>query len=100
MRAGVPDSVLMLEHDGRTTRESLRNAASLLRARGLTKVLLVSDPFHMLRLRVLAVRYGLEPHLSPTRTSPISQRWAASLGYALSESLKAPAAFVFEPALD
>jgi uncharacterized SAM-binding protein YcdF (DUF218 family) len=98
-RLGVPDSALILEHEGRTTRESMRSAAAVLRATGRTRVLLVSDPFHMLRLAILARRFGLDPRLSPTRTSPISKRLSASLAYALTESLKAPAAFLFEPPL-
>jgi len=100
MKLGVPDSALVLEHEGRTTRESLRNAAMLLRAKGWTRVILVSDPFHMLRLRVLASRYGLSPRLSPTRTSPISTHITSALGYAFSESIKAPLAFIFEQGLD
>jgi len=34
-------------------------------------VLLVSDPFHSLRISAMAAELGLEAHSSPTRTSPI-----------------------------
>jgi uncharacterized SAM-binding protein YcdF (DUF218 family) len=81
---------------GDTTSESMRAVAGMLEARGLQTALLVSDPFHMLRLRVLARRFGFTPYTSPTRTSPISpnreQRWK----YIFSESIKAPLAFFFE----
>src|ERR1043166_2379759 len=69
---GIPDTVLMLETDGRTTEESVRNAAALVVTQASRSVILVSDPFHMLRLSILARRFGLEPPTSPTPTSPIS----------------------------
>jgi uncharacterized SAM-binding protein YcdF (DUF218 family) len=99
-RLGVPDSALVLEHEGRTTRESLRNAAELLLAQGWSRVMLVSDPMHMLRVAVLARRFGLEPSLSPARRSPAGDAPGEALGYLVSESFKAPTAFVFERAHD
>ena len=93
---GVPDSSILVESQGRTTSESMRAVAGMLEVRGLQSALLVSDPFHMLRLRKLARRFGFTPYTSPTQTSPISpnreQRWK----YIFSESLKAPLAFFFE----
>ena len=96
IKHGVPDTVILMETEGRTTSESMRSVAGMLEARGLQTALLVSDPFHMLRLRILARRFGFTPYTSPTRTSPISpnreQRWK----YIFSESIKAPLAFFFE----
>jgi uncharacterized SAM-binding protein YcdF (DUF218 family) len=95
-RHGVPDTAILIENEGRTTSESMRAVAGMLEARGLQTALLVSDPFHMLRLRILARRFGFTPYTSPTQTSPISpnreQRWK----YIFSESLKVPMAFFFE----
>lgn len=96
IRHGVPDTVILMETEGRTTSESMRAVAGMLEARGLQTALLVSDPFHMLRLRILARRFGFTPYTSPTQTSPISpnreQRWK----YIFSESIKAPLAFFIE----
>ena len=96
IKRDVPDTVILMETQGRTTSESMRAVAGMLEARGLQTALLVSDPFHMLRLRVLARRFGFTPYTSPTRTSPISpnreQRWK----YIFSESIKAPLTFFFE----
>ena len=95
-KRGVPDSAILVESEGRTTSESMRAVAGMLEVRGLQSALLVSDPFHMLRLRILARRFGFTPYTSPTQTSPISpnreQRWK----YIFSESIKAPLAFIFE----
>lgn len=95
-KRGVPDTLILVENEGRTTSESMKAVAGMLEVRGLQTALLVSDPFHMLRLRILARRFGFTPYTSPTRTSPIEpnreQRWK----YIFSESVKAPLAFFFE----
>jgi uncharacterized SAM-binding protein YcdF (DUF218 family) len=93
---GVPDSVIVEENAGRTTSESMRAVAGMLEVRGLQTALLVSDPFHMLRLRILARRFGFTPYTSPTRTSPIEPNRQARWKYIFSESIKAPLAFFFE----
>ena len=93
---GVPDSAILVENEGRTASESMRAVAGMLEVRGLQTALLVSDPFHMLRLRILARRFGFTPYTSPTRTSPISPNREERWKYILSESLKAPLAFFFE----
>jgi uncharacterized SAM-binding protein YcdF (DUF218 family) len=93
---GVPDSAILVENEGRTTSESMRAVAGMLEVRGLQSALLVSDPFHMLRLRILARRFGFTPYTSPTQTSPISPNREERWKYIFSESLKAPMAFFFE----
>ena len=96
IKQGVPASAILMETKGRTTSESMDGVAALMAQRHRRDVLLVSDPFHMLLLTILARRHGLIPYASPTPTSPIaanpSERWK----YALSESIKAPLAFIFE----
>ncbi len=95
-KRGVPDSAILEENEGRTTSESMRAVAGMLEVRGLQSALLVSDPFHMLRLRILARRFGFTPYTSPTQTSPISPNREERWKYIFSESLKAPLAFFFE----
>ncbi|MDQ6737345.1 MAG: YdcF family protein [Gemmatimonadota bacterium] len=96
MRHGVPESAIVLETAGRTTSESIRTVAQVLGERDQTYVVLVSDPFHMFRLWILAHRHGLDAVTSPTRSSPIWASVPASAGYIFSESLKAPIAFIVE----
>ncbi len=95
-RQGVPDGVILLESDGRTTRESMLAVSRMLDNRPAKTAILVSDPFHMLRLSILGRRFGLIPYTSPTRTSPISPNREERWRYILSESVKAPLAFFFE----
>lgn len=93
---GVPDTVILLEKEGRTSRESMLAVADLLQKRGIKTAILVSDPFHMLRLSIIGRRFGLIPYTSPTRTSPISPNREKRWRYMLGESVKAPLAFLFE----
>jgi uncharacterized SAM-binding protein YcdF (DUF218 family) len=95
-RHGVPDDAILLEDEGRTTRASLLAVSRMLNNRGMKTAILVSDPFHMLRLWILSRRFGLTPYTSPTRTSPISPNREERWRYMLSESVKAPMAFLFE----
>lgn len=90
LRHGVPDTAILMENEGRTTRQSLAAVSAIMRARQMRTAILVSDPFHMLRLRVLSSQYGVEASTSPTQTSPISANKGQALGYVLSESIKVP----------
>jgi len=87
---GVPQKNVLMEAMGRTTEQSMRGVASILREKQLKRVLLVSDPFHMLRLDIVARSYGLIPLTSPTRTSPISRNTFELVTYVLAESIKVP----------
>ena len=93
---GIPDTAIVLENKGRTTRESMLAVSEILATRGIKSAILVSDPFHMLRLSILGKRFGLTIYTSPTRTSPISPNREKRWRYMLGESVKAPLAFLFE----
>ncbi len=90
LRRGVPDKAMLLENEGRNTDESLGAVARLAREQKMDGVILVSDPFHMMRLQILSWRYHLNAVPSPTQTSPISANRLESLAYVLSESVKVP----------
>jgi uncharacterized SAM-binding protein YcdF (DUF218 family) len=96
MSRGIPDRAIVLEINGRTTSESMRAVARIMDDREQTSVILVSDPFHMLRLSILARRHRLEPYMSPTRTSPITSNREERWKYVVSESVKVPLAYIFE----
>jgi uncharacterized SAM-binding protein YcdF (DUF218 family) len=96
LQAGVPDSAILTENEGRTTNQSLERVARLMRARRLTSVVLVSDPFHLARAGRLARRHELEVLTSPTRTDDPWGRLARQPGYFLAESVKAPLALIVQ----
>jgi uncharacterized SAM-binding protein YcdF (DUF218 family) len=68
---GVPSSAILVEDRSRTTLESLRGVAALMRERDLRSGLFVSDRTHMLRVLRIARDEGLAAWGSPTRSSPI-----------------------------
>lgn len=94
LKHGVPDTAILMENEGRTTRESLAAVSAIMRERQMRTAILVSDPFHMLRLRILSAQYGVDAYTSPTQTSPISANTAQALAYVLSESIKVPMSIV------
>lgn len=69
---GVPDESILRETTSRTSWESLAASARFLQSRGIRDVTLVSDPFHSLRIELIAEELGFDARTSPTRTSPIS----------------------------
>lgn len=87
---GVPDSAIIVRPDGRTTDESMNSVAQWMHGRELTRILLVSDPFHMARLKIEAKRAALQAFVSPTRTSPITPGSKRELAYLALEALKLP----------
>ncbi len=92
MAHGVPDSAILLENDGRTSAQSLRAAADLLHEQELRTAIVVSDPFHMLRLEILGRRYGIDPYTSPALPGPGAPHLLRRWGNLMAESIKAPLA--------
>ena len=71
IQRGVPDDDVLREVSGTSSWQSLAAAANFLGDRSIHEVLLVSDPFHSLRIQAMAKELGLEGHPSPTTSSPI-----------------------------
>jgi uncharacterized SAM-binding protein YcdF (DUF218 family) len=69
---GVPADAIAREDAGRTTYQSLRNVADLLALQGVDRILIVTDPYHSLRSRMIAEDAGLEAFVSPTPTSVVT----------------------------
>jgi uncharacterized SAM-binding protein YcdF (DUF218 family) len=91
---GIPEGAVAAQGEGRTTMASMNAVTGWLHARGLRRVLLVSDPFHMFRLRLEARRTGLEAYTSPTESSPISDNPVLELRYLFAEGFKIPVAWM------
>jgi uncharacterized SAM-binding protein YcdF (DUF218 family) len=86
----VPSSNVIEQAHGRSTQASMTAVADWLEEQGLHRVLLVSDPFHMFRLRLEARRTELEAYTSPTESSPISDNPVLELRYLFAEGFKIP----------
>jgi len=83
---GVPDAAVLLEPQGRDSWQSMQGVAEILRARGLDRVLLVSDGFHLFRLKLMARDLGLEAYASAAVDSPIRRGGPAEFSYVLREA--------------
>ena len=68
---GVPAEAIVLEGDGLDTYESMQGVSELLGERGLDEVLIVTDPYHSLRSRIIAEDVGLQAWMSPTPYSVV-----------------------------
>ena len=75
LAAGVPETALLCEPDSRNTVENAVNTARVLRERGMSRVVLVSDRTHLPRAALLFRLAGLDvvgragvPALSRPRT--------------------------------
>lgn len=77
--AGVPDAALLYDSCSRTTRENLLNAQAILRAQG-ARALIVTDPYHAPRARLIARQIGLACTVSCPSWRLIGPRqWARHL---------------------
>lgn len=94
IKAGVPAAAILTENSGMTTLESMRAVSRLMRSHEMQSAVLVSDPFHMLRLKLLARRMGIRGYTSPTRTSPISRSRAEERRHLVRESFSLPFALL------
>jgi uncharacterized SAM-binding protein YcdF (DUF218 family) len=68
---GVPIDAIVLEREGATTYESLRNVSDSVGGT-VDSVLIVTDPYHALRSRLIADALGFEAYVSPTSSSVVS----------------------------
>jgi uncharacterized SAM-binding protein YcdF (DUF218 family) len=78
---GIPDSALNEEHCSETTRENALLTASELQPQGIKRILLVTDPPHMLRSLLTFQSMGFEvtPHASPVPSELSSSKTALLL---------------------
>jgi uncharacterized SAM-binding protein YcdF (DUF218 family) len=83
----VPEEHLLSVPVGMNSRESLEEAATELLNRDRERVILVSDAFHMFRVKQIASNLGLDPLGSPTTTSPIRPGSPAEQHYVMREVL-------------
>lgn len=90
---GAGPNDVIPQPQGRSTQASVTAVTEWLESERLDRVILVSDPFHMFRLRLEARRMGLEAYTSPTESSPISDNPVLELRYLAAEALKVPVAW-------
>jgi uncharacterized SAM-binding protein YcdF (DUF218 family) len=95
-RLGLPAEALIPLPAGDDTYGSLTQVQRWFEGRGSRRVLLVSDAFHMLRLRIIAGRLGLAPLTSAAPGSPIRASMRRNTAYLLAEGFKVPLTWLFQ----
>ena len=68
---GVSSDLIFEENSGTTTYASLLAVSQIASQKKITRVLIVSDPFHLLRAKLIAKEVGLDASSSSTRSSVI-----------------------------
>lgn len=66
---GVPDDAILDEDESHNSYDSLVGVREVVGRDA--RILLVSDPFHSLRIRLISQELGMVAYVSPTRTSPV-----------------------------
>ena len=67
MDQGVPPEAIVLEEKGHSTEESAFFVSEIMRARGWQRAIVVSDAYHLWRVKLLFGRAGVEAYPSPAR---------------------------------
>ena len=96
VRLGLPDNAVIPLAGGHDTFSSIAQVKRWFAGRESRRVLLVSDGFHMLRLRIIATRQGLTPFTSPATGSPIHANVRRNTGYLFAEGFKVPITWLFQ----
>lgn len=69
---GVAVDALFLEEEGRTSWQNLKNIVNIIKAQNISSIILVSDGFHMFRLKKMSHDLGIVSYASPAKKSPIT----------------------------
>ena len=86
---GVPADATIVESEGASTVESLAMTGEILRRMGLHSVIVVSDGYHIYRVKKMLEALGLEAYGSPREdrtTGPVREAWNCvkqAIGYLL-----------------
>ena len=83
---GVPSSAMVIENEGRDTLSTMRGVAEVLEDSDISRLLLVSDGFHLLRSELMARHFGFEAHSSAAPDGPIRPWSGSELAYVIRET--------------
>lgn len=86
---GVPPEAIVVENEGESTVYSIAAAAEIMQRMGLHSVVVVSDGYHIFRVKRMLQARGLQVYGSPrpeSRRDGVRERWKyvkQAIGYAL-----------------
>lgn len=83
---GIKEDYIFMEEKGKTSKESLNEVVRILKEQNLGTIILVSDGFHMMRIKKMASDLGIETYVSPAKDGPINKNKLIQLKYYIRES--------------
>jgi len=87
IQQGVAERKIVAETHSDTTFQTVRAVTQMLRARGISTCVAVSDGFHLYRIKLLFSSFGITAYTSPAPASPIESEPYARALYSLRELL-------------
>ena len=86
---GIPAEAIIVENEGSSTVESLASAREILKRMGLRSCIVVSDGYHMFRVKRILAQQGITAYGSPREDggAPLPREWwlcfRQAVGYGL-----------------
>ena len=87
IQRGVEPSAIVTQQSGGSTYDSIRSVSDLMQAKGWKNALVVSDGFHLFRLKRMFRDLGIQAYTSPAPNSPIEASASQRLFYSMREVL-------------
>jgi uncharacterized SAM-binding protein YcdF (DUF218 family) len=87
VQKGIDRSAIVTEQGSGNTRDSIRAAANLMHSKSWKTALVVSDGFHLFRVKWMLEDQGIEAYASPAPASPIEIDASRRFWYSLREVL-------------
>ncbi len=87
VQRGVEVANIVTEQGSGTTSDSIRASSNLIHAKGWKSVLVVSDGFHLFRVKKMFLDNGIIAYTSPAPNSPIEGSASQRFWYSLREVL-------------
>jgi vancomycin permeability regulator SanA len=84
---GVAENAILLEKQSTSTYENLVNSQKIMKERGLEKAIIISEPFHMARARLIGRTLGIQAEYMASADSPCWNRWTYFSRYFLKEPI-------------
>ena len=85
-RRGVPAEAILVEPEGASTVHSASAASEIMRKFGLTSCIVVSDGYHIFRVKQMLASHGMQVYGSPRPSREQESKWMylrQAIGYAL-----------------
>ncbi|PTL77156.1 YdcF family protein [Vitiosangium sp. GDMCC 1.1324] len=87
LRLGVPSEACLLEERSHSTEQNARFSSDMLRSLGARRVVVVSDPYHLLRARQYFRLHGFEVATSPAFLSDRNLRTSDRIYWTVREAI-------------